>query len=203
VENFELKKGDIVRLKSVAWLQDMAYRNVCLYDGKFGYLGQWLTDDVLKLAGTDVTIIDVIVQDRPGGDVRWVEINSDSFDYYTTMIISDLLIAEVVGSTMTDIPAVTEDLPDANANLEIAELMNSDKSSEHTVSAWDTQVSGDHYAKLPIQPMIFSMKNGLNPLQHNIIKYVIRHKDKNGKVDLEKASHCLRLLIELEYPDEQ
>lgn len=202
MRDFELKKGDIVRLKSTDWLRDMAYVNVHLYDGKIGYFGQLLTDDVLKLAGTKVTIIDVIVHHRPAVNVRWVEINSDLIDNYKSTIISDLLIAEVVDPTMTDTQSVTKDLPDSNANLENVELMTSDKSSDQSSTAWDTQVSGDHYAKLPIQPMIFSMKNGLNPLQHNVIKYVVRYKDKNGKVDLEKAIHCLQLLIDLEYPNE-
>lgn len=57
------------------------------------------------------------------------------------------------------------------------------------------QVDGDHYRKLPIQPFDYSMANGLDPLQHTIIKYVTRFRDKNGVVDLEKAKHCIDLLI--------
>jgi hypothetical protein len=66
------------------------------------------------------------------------------------------------------------------------------------MSAYETQVGGDHYAKLAIQPMQYSMANGLDPLQHTIIKYVTRFRDKAGVVDLEKAKHCIDLLIEYE-----
>jgi len=61
-----------------------------------------------------------------------------------------------------------------------------------------TQIGGDHYTKLAIQPMQYSMKNGLDPLQHTIIKYVTRFRDKAGIEDLEKAKHCIDMLIEHE-----
>lgn len=67
-----------------------------------------------------------------------------------------------------------------------------------TRAAFTTQVGGDHYAKLAIQPMDYSMKNGLDPLQHTIIKYVTRFRDKSGVEDLRKAIHTLELLIEYE-----
>ena len=61
-----------------------------------------------------------------------------------------------------------------------------------------TQIGGDHYTKLAIQPMQYSMANKLDPLQHTIIKYVTRFRDKNGIEDLEKAKHCIDMLIEFE-----
>ena len=65
-------------------------------------------------------------------------------------------------------------------------------------SATDTQIGGDHYTKLAIQPMRYSMENGLDALQHTVIKYVTRFRDKNGIEDLEKAKHCIDMLIEFE-----
>lgn len=65
-------------------------------------------------------------------------------------------------------------------------------------SSLETQIGGDHYTKLAIQPMQYSMKNGLDPLQHTIIKYVTRFRDKAGIEDLEKAKHCIDMLIEFE-----
>ena len=62
----------------------------------------------------------------------------------------------------------------------------------------DTQVGGNHYTKLAIQPMRYSMENGLDALQHAVIKYVTRFRDKNGIEDLEKAKHCIDMLIEFE-----
>ncbi len=65
-------------------------------------------------------------------------------------------------------------------------------------SPLSTQIGGDHYTKLAIQPMQYSMKNGLDPLQHTIIKYVTRFRDKAGIEDLEKARHCIDMLIEFD-----
>lgn len=65
-------------------------------------------------------------------------------------------------------------------------------------SPLETQIGGDHYTKLAIQPMQYSMENGLDPLQHTVIKYVTRFRDKNGIEDLEKAKHCIDMLIEFE-----
>lgn len=63
---------------------------------------------------------------------------------------------------------------------------------------WSTQEGGSHYKDLPIQPFEYSMKNKLDPLQHTIIKYVTRFRDKGKIADLEKAKHCIDLLIEWE-----
>lgn len=62
-----------------------------------------------------------------------------------------------------------------------------------------TQVGGNHYKDFKIQPVEFIHANRLDFLQGNIIKYTMRHKEKNGKQDLLKARHYLDLLIELEY----
>lgn len=67
------------------------------------------------------------------------------------------------------------------------------------MSAFERQEDGNHYAKLAIQPMQYSMANNLDACQHTIIKYVTRFRDKNGRTDLEKAKHVIDMLIELEY----
>ena len=66
------------------------------------------------------------------------------------------------------------------------------------MSALDVQVGGDHYKKLGIQPMEYSMVNNLDACQHTIIKYVTRFRDKGGLGDLEKARHAIDMLIEFE-----
>jgi len=66
-----------------------------------------------------------------------------------------------------------------------------------------TQVGGNHYSKLEIQPMEYSMFNNLNPAVHTIIKYVTRYKDKGGVEDLKKALHTLEFLIEFEDAKEE
>ena len=66
------------------------------------------------------------------------------------------------------------------------------------MSALDTQIGGDHYKDMPIQPMEFSMANGLDACQHTIIKYVTRFREKGGVQDLEKAKHVIDMLIEFD-----
>ena len=51
-----------------------------------------------------------------------------------------------------------------------------------------------HY-DLTIQPIDYIIANNLNFAEGNIIKYVSRYKQKNGKEDLLKARYYLDLLI--------
>lgn len=67
------------------------------------------------------------------------------------------------------------------------------------MSALDTQVAGDHYKKLAIQPVEYIVANNLDYLQGNVIKYITRHKDKNGEDDVRKALHYCQLILELQY----
>ena len=68
------------------------------------------------------------------------------------------------------------------------------------MTASDRQVGGEHYQHLPIQPAEFCQRNRLGYLEGLAIKYLCRHGRKNGREDLEKAIHCIQMLIELEYP---
>ena len=64
--------------------------------------------------------------------------------------------------------------------------------------ALETQVGGNHYSSMKIQPIEYTMANGMNPLQHTAIKYISRYKNKNGIEDLKKAIHSLELLVQFE-----
>lgn len=66
------------------------------------------------------------------------------------------------------------------------------------MSALETQIGGDHYKKLKIQPMEYSMANNLDACQHTAIKYITRFRDKGGIADLDKAIHCIEMLKEFE-----
>ena len=66
-------------------------------------------------------------------------------------------------------------------------------------SPQDRQVGGDHYQIYKIQPTEFIHTNSIPFIEGNIIKYVMRHKNKNGIEDLKKARHYIDLLIKLEY----
>ena len=67
-----------------------------------------------------------------------------------------------------------------------------------TESALDVQIGGGHYKSMAIQPMEYSMKNGLDACQHTAIKYISRFRDKGGIEDLKKAKHVIDMLIEFE-----
>lgn len=67
----------------------------------------------------------------------------------------------------------------------------------NTKSVNEKQVDGDHY-KTEIQPWDFIEANNLTFIEGNIVKYVARHRSKNGVRDLRKAQHYLEKLIEIE-----
>jgi hypothetical protein len=69
------------------------------------------------------------------------------------------------------------------------------------MSALNHQEGGDHYKRHKIQPIDFIYDNEIGFIEGNIIKYVMRHKHKNGLEDLKKALHYLQILIEKEYED--
>jgi hypothetical protein len=68
------------------------------------------------------------------------------------------------------------------------------------MSAFDTQVGGDHYKDLAIQPAEYCQRNKLGALESFVVKYVTRHPEKGKRKDIEKAIHCLQLLLEIDYP---
>ena len=68
------------------------------------------------------------------------------------------------------------------------------------MNAKDTQVGGDHYKGLRIQPVEYCTKNDFGFLQGCIIKRASRYDRPGGKglQDLRKIQHEVDLLIELE-----
>ena len=67
------------------------------------------------------------------------------------------------------------------------------------MTVWKKQVGGDHYRKYKLQPSKFVTENKLLYPEGCVIKYVIRHQDKGGKQDLEKAKHMIDMIIERDY----
>jgi hypothetical protein len=67
------------------------------------------------------------------------------------------------------------------------------------LSANEQQVGGTHYnkyGKLQVWDIFWIFR--LNAFQANVVKYVIRYRDKDGLKDLMKAKHYIEKLIELE-----
>jgi hypothetical protein len=67
------------------------------------------------------------------------------------------------------------------------------------VSAHDSQIGGSHYTECGIQPADYAMANGFNYYESFALKYLTRHRRKNGAEDIRKSIHCLQLLLEAEY----
>lgn len=65
--------------------------------------------------------------------------------------------------------------------------------------ALETQVTGDYYTNMAIQPVEYITKNNLTFTESLVIKYVSRHRRKNGAEDIKKAIHTLQLILQLEY----
>jgi hypothetical protein len=64
------------------------------------------------------------------------------------------------------------------------------------MKSFKKQVGGSHYKNYKIQPVEFIIKNNIGFVEGNIIKYVLRFKEKGGVQDLNKAKHYIELLID-------
>ena len=66
-------------------------------------------------------------------------------------------------------------------------------------NVWDKQHGGSHYQKYKIQPSKFVVENEILYPEGCAIKYIVRHRDKNGKEDILKAIHFLEMILERDY----
>jgi len=71
------------------------------------------------------------------------------------------------------------------------------------MSALKNQEGGNHYKTLAIQPIEYITFNNLGYIEGNIVKYITRHRDKNGAEDVKKIIHYCQLLLELEYGEKE
>ena len=76
-------------------------------------------------------------------------------------------------------------------------------SKQKSPKATDKQVGGDHYKDCVIQPVDYILKNNLDFLEGNVVKYITRHKTKNGIEDIRKVIHYAELILELKYGKEK
>ena len=68
-------------------------------------------------------------------------------------------------------------------------------------SPLDIQEGGSHYKGCKIQPIEYIVANNLDFMQGNIVKYITRHKNKNGAEDIRKIKHYCDLILKLEYDE--
>ena len=78
-------------------------------------------------------------------------------------------------------------------------MMKQGEAKETAPRPSNRQEGGNHYKDMPIQPSEFAQRNKLTWCEANVVKYVCRHRNKNGEQDIRKAIHYLELLLEWEY----
>jgi hypothetical protein len=195
----KFKVGDKVKIKPIEWWEQFKDGSNYLYSVKnyneIVFFGKFIED----YSGTYQNVNSVTVEKWGAGIHIAIDGDKDNMVYFLPDMLEIVELAKeekTMGDAIEEtMNAIFDDLPTAK------EIENNLKACGFEIkeSAFKTQVNGNHYTKLAIQPMEYSMKNNLNPLQHTIIKYITRYKDKNGKIDLLKAKHCIDMLVELEY----
>ena len=110
------------------------------------------------------------------------------------------IIVKCLGISVNDDFFLAEVMSD-NTIHEVGFISNfiCDNFEEYNESPTTNQIGGNHYKDLKIQPTDFIHANNIPFIEGNIIKYVVRHKSKNGIEDLKKAKHYIDLLIQFEY----
>lgn len=86
--------------------------------------------------------------------------------------------------------------PDSQYNYCFPYFVLKKLTSENTNKS-DTPLSPHHYSRWAIEPWDFISENKLDFLTGNVIKYIMRHDEKNGLEDLQKAKVYLEKLIEV------
>lgn len=81
----------------------------------------------------------------------------------------------------------------------LACLRSSTYSAYVPETALTKQEGGQHYKDKAIQPVVYIHANNLGFCEGNVVKYITRHKEKNGAEDIRKVIHYCELLLELEY----
>ena len=99
-------------------------------------------------------------------------------------------IAALLGDIRTEIASkysATWITPETTSTFDVSE------------PATSTQVGGQHYAEMPVQPAMFCEKNKLSFLASCVVKRMCRWDKPSGKglQDLQKAKHEIDLLIEI------
>jgi len=84
-------------------------------------------------------------------------------------------------------------------NEKLLDVINTDLKQD---SVLDIQHGGSHYKDKKIQPIEYITANNLDFCQGNIVKYVTRHKDKNGAEDIRKVIHYAQFILKFEYGEE-
>ena len=77
------------------------------------------------------------------------------------------------------------------------DLINKERFSK--TKATDNQVGGSHYKDCVIQPVEYIIKNKLDFLEGNVVKYITRHRTKGQEEDIRKVIHYCELILQHKY----
>ena len=66
-------------------------------------------------------------------------------------------------------------------------------------SPLSTQVGGEHYKNMKIQPSVFNRANNVPHAEGEVIYHTLRHREKDGVKDIDKAIQWLQIIKELDY----
>ena len=81
-------------------------------------------------------------------------------------------------------------------------MTHKDIFKDMTYESLNKQVDGTHYKNMKVQPAHFINENKLLFAEGNAIKYICRHKLKGKRKSIEKAIHCLEIILERDYDEE-
>jgi hypothetical protein len=81
-----------------------------------------------------------------------------------------------------------------------ADLAGNNLSGCKIMSYLNKQEGGSHYMQV-IQPIEYIYKNKIGYIEGNVIKYITRHREKNGAEDIRKVIHYCEMLLEMEYDE--
>lgn len=78
-------------------------------------------------------------------------------------------------------------------------LFSTSETENNQWKGGSTNIRPAYYSKYKIDPWTFCIVNGVDLPTGSVIKYVMRHQDKNGVEDINKAIKCLEMIKEFHY----
>ena len=129
----------------------------------------------------------VVVRKFKVGDTVRVTSIDNIHEHTETFKVGDIEVIIDVDDDYDEVPYQIRNWWFSESDLELVSDGKADTSADY--NPLTVQQSGSHYKNGQIQPIEYSERNNLSMCQGNIVKYITRHKDKNGVDDLAKVVH--------------